>query len=54
MDKPNEGSKKFAHTHGPPPRVAARLEGKVKNVGIKPKKKQRKGKKVRSSGKVGR
>jgi len=42
MDKPNEGSKKFAHTHGTPPRVAPRLEGKVKNLGIKPKRKQKK------------
>ena len=51
MDKPNEGSKKFAHTHGTPPRVAPRLEGKVKNLGIKPKRKRRrKEKKVWSSG----
>lgn len=57
MDKPNEGRKAFAHTHGSPPRVAPRLEGKVRNVGIKPKRKKKQRQKVakkkaRSSGKV--
>jgi len=33
--------KKDARTSGVPPRVAPRLEGKVKNVGIKPKRKHK-------------
>ncbi|QQG37660.1 MAG: hypothetical protein HYS26_03455 [Candidatus Kaiserbacteria bacterium] len=42
MDKPEEkkGVGKFAHTKGHPPRVASRLEGVVKNRGIKPRKKK--------------
>ena len=41
MDKPKQESKKMPHTHGHPPRVAPRLEGVVKNVGIKPKLKKK-------------
>jgi len=42
MDRKDEAKKEFTHTHGTPPRVAPRLEGKVRNVGIKPKRKQSK------------
>lgn len=34
------GSKHVSEEHPTPPRVAHRLEGVVKNVGIKPKKKK--------------
>lgn len=52
MDKPEEkkGVGGFPHTHGTPPRVAARLEGKVKNVGIKPKKKSAKRRNKKKNG----
>lgn len=42
LESGRNGSKRISGEHQTPPRVAHRLEGVVKNVGIKPKKKLQK------------